>query len=186
MTDREELCVIALDGIEDPIDFVASAHLMMNNMQAMKLNESVMKFIGEVAKFDKPRSMKLVVDISDQKSIPFVSFWACVGEGNPVDRVVEVAKELLETKRLLALAISKDYKLTTMDLHYIRTKISGYSNDDVYIGSYRKRYVIISNLLEELWAKEYFKTEEQARAFIIANKLKLTTEFINPWKPTKD
>jgi hypothetical protein len=58
-----------------------------------------------------------------------------------------------------------------------------YIGDEVYIGTYRKRFVVIANDTRELWAKEYFKTEDEARGFIKLNGFILITDEIKPWRP---
>lgn len=58
-----------------------------------------------------------------------------------------------------------------------------YIGDRVYIATYRKRFVVIDEDTNDMWAKEYFKDEPEARGFITANEFVLTTEEIKPWKP---
>ena len=61
-----------------------------------------------------------------------------------------------------------------------------YIGTHVYIGTYRKRYVVIDNESQEMWAKEYFKTEGEARGFIEVNGFVLIMEEIKPWRSLDD
>lgn len=55
-----------------------------------------------------------------------------------------------------------------------------YVGQKVYIGFYRKRFVIVGHT-NELWANEFFKTKDDAIGFAKSNKLKLISEDVVEW-----
>lgn len=56
-----------------------------------------------------------------------------------------------------------------------------YVGQKVYLGFYRKRFVVVDEGSHQLWANEFFKTKEDVLGFVKSNKFKLVSDDVVEW-----
>jgi hypothetical protein len=110
--ERAELCVKALEGIEDPMLFVSNAKEMFKHSTVMQLNAELFNFISEVAEHKRPLLTKLA---SVDAKGTVVSVWAGIGISNPIMRIKEIKNQKDALRDLLIRVKNSDFVFSDSD-----------------------------------------------------------------------
>ncbi len=97
---REQECTEALEGIENPKEFIDTAKEYARHSQILPLVKEIFQFLEEVYDKQAPRLTRIGfienTDKDDPDKIPLISLWACVGDKNPIDRITHFRSALVK------------------------------------------------------------------------------------------
>ncbi|MGL6121411.1 MAG: hypothetical protein ACRC0V_13020, partial [Fusobacteriaceae bacterium] len=83
--------------VENPIEFIKEAKQINADFHRykdiLKFSEGIFQFVIDTKKAGHPLMTEYKMKIDGDYDIPIVSFWAAVGNHNPIKRIAEIRKQ---------------------------------------------------------------------------------------------